>query len=85
MVVAGISLNTVPCTIIYSVAIVVYNEGGLAVIPVVKNFLGAIGLACYCWGTTIILGRNSRSRSLAHAESFQTTAESPKVPRASLF
>ncbi|QDS67657.1 hypothetical protein FKW77_004824 [Venturia effusa] len=55
MVIAGISLNTLPCTITYSVAIVVYNEGGLAAIPVVKNVFGAIGLACYCWGTTIIL------------------------------
>lgn len=24
---------------------------------VLKNILGAIGLACYCWGTTAILGR----------------------------
>ena len=44
------------CTLTYSVAIVIYNEGGLAAIPVVKNVIGALGLACYCWGTTIILG-----------------------------
>ncbi len=34
----------------------IYKEGGLAVIPVVKNVMGAIGLVYYCWGTTIILG-----------------------------
>ncbi|KAE9963355.1 hypothetical protein EG328_011498 [Venturia inaequalis] len=55
MLLSGISLNTLPCTIIYSVAIVVYNEGGLAVVPVLKNIIGAIGLACYAWGTTTIL------------------------------
>ena len=50
--------NTIPCTLTYSVAILIYNEGGLAAIPIVKNIIGAIGLACYCWGTTIILGRS---------------------------
>ena len=53
--VAAFYTKTVPCTLTYSVAIVIYNEGGLAAIPVVKNIIGAIGLACYCWGTTIIL------------------------------
>lgn len=53
---AAISLNTIPCTFIYSVAILIYNEGGLAGIPVVKNLIGAVGLTCYCWGTTVILG-----------------------------
>lgn len=48
--------NTIPCTLTYSVAILIYNEGGLAAMPVVKNMIGAVGLACYCWGTTIILG-----------------------------
>lgn len=53
---AAFSEKTIPCTLTYSVAILIYNEGGLAAIPVVKNVIGAIGLACYCWGTTIILG-----------------------------
>ncbi|RYP77979.1 hypothetical protein DL771_000838 [Monosporascus sp. 5C6A] len=53
--IAAIHTNTITCTLIYSVAIVVYNEGGLAAIMVVKNTIGAIGLGCYCWGTTIIL------------------------------
>lgn len=48
--------HTIPCTMTYSVAILVYNEGGMAAVPVVKNFLGAVGLTCYCWGTTVILG-----------------------------
>jgi len=48
--------NTIPCTLTYSVAILIYNEGGLAAIPVVKNVIGSIDLACYCWGTTVILG-----------------------------
>lgn len=53
---AALTMKTIPCTLTYSVAILIYNEGGLAAIPVVKNVIGAIGLACYCWGTTIILG-----------------------------
>ena len=53
---AALYEKTIPCTLIYSVAIVAYNEGRLAAIPVVKNVIGAIGLTCYCWGTTIILG-----------------------------
>lgn len=53
---AAYFMETVSCTLIYSVAIVIYNEGGLAAIPIVKNVIGAIGLACYCWGSTIILG-----------------------------
>lgn len=54
--VASYYTNNLLCTFIYSVAIVVYNEGALARIPVVKNFIGALGLAFYCWGTTVILG-----------------------------
>ncbi|KAE8366425.1 UbiA prenyltransferase family [Aspergillus caelatus] len=53
--VAALYTNTIPCTLTYSVAILIYNEGGLAAVPVVKNVIGAVGLACYCWGTTIIL------------------------------
>ena len=56
MCVAALYTRTVVCTLTYSVAIVIYSEGGLAAIPVVKNVIGAIGLACYCWGTTIIFG-----------------------------
>ncbi|KAI4117431.1 MAG: hypothetical protein LQ345_002334, partial [Seirophora villosa] len=52
---AAVSAKTIPCTLAYSVAIVVYNEGGWAAVPVVKNVLGAVGLACYCWGTTVVL------------------------------
>ncbi|KAF4219385.1 hypothetical protein CNMCM8980_003114 [Aspergillus fumigatiaffinis] len=52
--IAAIYTNTISCTFVYSIAIVVYNEGGLAAIPVVKSFIGAVGLGCYCWGTTII-------------------------------
>lgn len=46
------------CTLVYSIAILVYNEGGLVKYCVFKNGLGATGLACYCWGTTVILGRS---------------------------
>ncbi|KAL9046089.1 MAG: hypothetical protein Q9206_007168, partial [Seirophora lacunosa] len=52
---AAVRAKTIPCTLTYSVAIVVYNEGGWAAVPVVKNVLGAVGLACYCWGTTVVL------------------------------
>lgn len=54
---AALYTKTISCTLTYSVAIVIYNEGGLAAVPVVKNVIGAIGLACYCWGTTVILGK----------------------------
>jgi hypothetical protein len=62
--IAAIYTNTISCTFVYSIAIVVYNEGGLAAIPVVKNFIGAVGLGCYCWGTTIIFGIYSDKCSL---------------------
>ncbi|RDL31029.1 Integral membrane protein [Venustampulla echinocandica] len=62
--VAAIHTNTTTCTLVYSVAIVIYNEGGLAAIPVVKNVIGAIGLACYCWGTTIILDHGKELHGL---------------------
>jgi beta-trans-bergamotene synthase len=54
---AALYEKTILCTLVYSVAIVIYNEGGLAAIPVLKNVIGAVGLSCYCWGTTIILGK----------------------------
>lgn len=53
---AAICTRTILCTLVYSVAILVYNEGGFAKTPIFKNLLGAIGLTCYCWGATIILG-----------------------------
>lgn len=53
---AAFYTKTIPCTLTYSVAIIIYNEGGLAAVPVMKNVIGAVGLACYCWGTTVILG-----------------------------
>ncbi|KAL8956500.1 MAG: hypothetical protein Q9193_005998, partial [Seirophora villosa] len=56
---AAVCAKTIPCTLTYSVAIVVYNEGGWAAVPDVKNVLGAVGLACYCWGTTVVLGQAS--------------------------
>jgi hypothetical protein len=31
----------------------------LAKVAVLKNVIGALGLACYCWGTTIIIGIES--------------------------
>lgn len=52
----SVHARTVKCTFAYTVAIVAYNEGGLAKVPIVKNVIGAIGLACYCWGATVILG-----------------------------
>jgi hypothetical protein len=53
---ASLYNRTTLCTLIYSIAIVVYNEGGLAKVSILKNVIGALGLACYCWGSTIILG-----------------------------
>lgn len=69
MVVAGFSLNTVPCTLVYSVAILVYNEGGLATNPVLKNIIGALSLACYPWGTIIIMGKDFTPKLLTRANS----------------
>jgi 4-hydroxybenzoate polyprenyltransferase len=61
---ASLYTRTTLCTLVYSIAIVVYNEGGLAKLPVLKNVIGALGLACYCWGTTVILGIESHFISL---------------------
>jgi beta-trans-bergamotene synthase len=61
---ASLYARTTLCTLVYSIAIVVYNEGGLAKLHVLKNVVGALGLACYCWGTTIILGIKSHFISL---------------------
>lgn len=60
---AALYAKTIPCTLTYSIAIVIYNEGGLAAVPVLKNIIGAIGLSCYCWGTTVILGTTSTACS----------------------
>jgi 4-hydroxybenzoate polyprenyltransferase len=62
---AAFYFKTCLCTFVYTVAIVIYNEGGLAAIPGLKNIIGAVGLACYCWGTTIIFGKNARHLSTA--------------------
>ena len=57
---AAIYSRTSTCTLVYTVAILIYNEGGLAAMPGLKNIIGAVGLACYCWGTTIIFGKGIR-------------------------
>ncbi len=75
--------NTIFCTLIYSLAIVAYNEGGLAAIPVVKNVVGAIGLVCYCWGTTVILGTANRLQIVVTLIHFKTTGGSCKGRRRS--
>jgi hypothetical protein len=43
-------------SLVYMLAIWLYNEGGLSMHPIPKNPLGAIGYMCYCWGTTYIIG-----------------------------
>ncbi|KAL8672377.1 MAG: hypothetical protein Q9168_003150 [Polycauliona sp. 1 TL-2023] len=72
---AALYTKTILCTLTYSVAIVIYNEGGLAAVPVLKNLIGALGLACYCWGTTVILGKIHFARYYAispdHADMLQ--------------
>ncbi|KAL2836247.1 hypothetical protein BJY01DRAFT_59562 [Aspergillus pseudoustus] len=40
--------RTAPVTLVYSVAILVYNEGQLARFALLKNVLGGVGLGCYC-------------------------------------
>ncbi|KAK8133679.1 hypothetical protein PG984_005691 [Apiospora sp. TS-2023a] len=55
---AAFQANTVACTLVYSIAIVSYNEGGLSEFAVPRNLVGALGIGCYCWGTTTILGMN---------------------------
>ncbi|KAK7977271.1 hypothetical protein PG996_003341 [Apiospora saccharicola] len=52
---AAFQANTVACTLVYSIAIVSYNEGGLSEFAVPRNLVGALGIGCYCWGTTTIL------------------------------
>nr|GAT44370.1 integral membrane protein [Mycena chlorophos] len=42
------------CTTVYMVAIVCYNEFRMSRHWFCKSFLGAIGYAVYCWGTTSI-------------------------------
>ncbi|KAJ7068599.1 UbiA prenyltransferase family [Mycena amicta] len=42
------------CSAIYMLAIVCYNEFALSRHWFLKSFLGAIGYASYCWGTTSI-------------------------------
>ncbi|KAL4921139.1 UbiA prenyltransferase family [Aspergillus aurantiobrunneus] len=49
--------GTEPCTLFYTIAILVYNEGGLARIAMFKNVLGGFGMSCYCWGGASVLGQ----------------------------
>ncbi|KAK8009258.1 hypothetical protein PG991_011809 [Apiospora marii] len=53
--VAAFQANTLACTLVYSIAIMSYNEGGLSELAVPRNLVGAVGIGCYCWGTTAIL------------------------------
>ncbi|KAJ7671883.1 UbiA prenyltransferase family-domain-containing protein [Mycena rosella] len=43
-----------PCSILYLVAMLVYNEGGLSNHWAMKSFLGSVGYMCYCWGMSVI-------------------------------
>ncbi|KAJ6515517.1 UbiA prenyltransferase family [Mycena sanguinolenta] len=42
------------CSVVYMLAIFLYNELGMARHWFFKSFLGSIGYVCYCWGTTMI-------------------------------
>ena len=63
---AAYQANTVACTLVYSVAIVSYNEGGLSEFAVPRNLVGAVGIGCYCWGTTTILGEKFPDEKYPH-------------------
>lgn len=56
--ITAVYFQTLSCTFVYTFTMIIYNEGGLAAIPGLKNVLGAVGIACYCWGTTIIFGKS---------------------------
>ena len=43
-------------SLVYMLAIWLYNEVGLSMHPIPKSPLGALGYMCYCWGTTYIIG-----------------------------
>jgi hypothetical protein len=43
-------------SLIYMLAIWLYNENGLSAHPLLKSPLGAVGYMCYCWGSTYIIG-----------------------------
>ncbi|KAJ5028369.1 UbiA prenyltransferase family [Bipolaris maydis] len=51
--IAAFHCNTFVCTFAYTAAITIYNEGGLAAFSGLKNVIGAFGLMCMCWGTTV--------------------------------
>lgn len=44
------------CSILHTVAMVVYNEGNLVKYWMFKSFLGSCGYMSYCWGVTVIYG-----------------------------
>jgi len=45
-------------SLVYMLAIWLYNEAGLSMYPLPKNVLGAVGYMCYSWGTTYIIGKS---------------------------
>ncbi|EUC39538.1 hypothetical protein COCMIDRAFT_111292 [Bipolaris oryzae ATCC 44560] len=51
--IAALHCNTLVCTIAYTAAIMIYNEGGFAAFAILKNVVGAFGLMCECWGTAV--------------------------------
>lgn len=54
--IAAFHCNTLVCTIAYTAAITIYNEGGFAAFASLKSVIGAFGLMCKCWGTTVTFG-----------------------------
>lgn len=57
--IAALYCNTLVCTIAYTAAITIYNEGGLAAFASLKSVIGAFGLMCQCWGTTVTFGERA--------------------------
>lgn len=43
-------------SVIYILAMWLYNDIGLSANPAFKTILCTIGYTCYCWGTTFIVG-----------------------------
>lgn len=44
-------------SLVYLLAIWLYNEAGWSSHPIPKSPLGAFGYMCYCYGTTFIIGK----------------------------
>lgn len=44
-------------SLVYILAIWLYNENELSANPVLKSPIGAVGYMCYNWGTTYIVGK----------------------------